>query len=255
MDQEEKPLEMKKKFFDLSAKTAFFIGVLVGVSVISVIGLLIILTKPEFNLSSTTTNYNKSTTKTNTQAANKNSAQATAPTRVDLAVQDTDHFQGDLNAPVKIFEFSDLQCPYSGSHHPNISKLVAAYSDQVIYVFKHFPLSSHAESQPAAEAAECIADLAGDAKYFQFIDTLFANQGSLGKDYYLQTAKALGVNETQFTDCLNTGKFTQKVQNDYRQGLAAGVQGTPTTFINGQLISGALPYENLESVVKSALGQ
>lgn len=256
MDEENKLSEEKRKFFDVPAKTAFIMGVLVGVSVISVIGLLLVLTKPEFGLTKGTSNTNKTaaTANANTNVANTNTAQPTAPTKVNLAIQDTDHVLGDKNAPVKIFEFSDIQCPYCGQYHPNIEKLVADYGDKIALIFKNFPLSSmHPEAQPAAEAAECVADLAGTEKYYEYLSTLFENQSSLGQDYYLQTAKGLGVNETKFKDCLASDKTLTKIQNDYQEGINAGVNGTPATFINGQLATGAVPYEDLKAFVDSIL--
>ena len=153
---------------------------------------------------------------------------------------------------ITFIEFSDIQCPFCQRFHPTVQQAMAEYPGQIRWVYKHFPLDSiHPMARSAAEASECVAEQLGDEGFFEYLDRLFAKQTSLGPDLYVAEAVALGANEGQFTSCVERGKYQQKVNDDYQAGLAAGVRGTPTSFINGQSLSGALPHESVKQVIDS----
>ncbi len=84
-------------------------------------------------------------------------------------------------------------------------------------------------------------------------DKIFENQESLSIDALKQWAKDMKLDSNKFNSCLDSGTYTQKVQQDYQEGVAKGVQGTPATFVNGQLISGAVPYESFSSIIDQLL--
>jgi protein-disulfide isomerase len=166
-------------------------------------------------------------------------------------ISETSHIRGDFNAPITLVEFSDFECPFCGRHLPTLNKILSDYPNQVRLVYKHFPLGFHPNSQKAAEASEC-ADEQG--KFWEYHDKLFENQPTgYSLDKFKQWAKDLGLNSGKFNDCLDSGKFAQKVQADFQEGAEKGVNGTPTTFVNGQLISGALPYESFKQIIDSLL--
>ncbi len=145
-------------------------------------------------------------------------------------------------------EFSDFECPYCGRHYPTLKKILADYAGKVRLVYKHFPLSFHPNSQKAAEAAEC-ADEQG--KFWEYHDKLFENLvGGYGLDKFKQWAKDLDLNSKKFDDCLDSDKYAAKVAADTQEGADKGVTGTPANFVNGQLISGALPYEAFKRVCR-----
>jgi len=103
-----------------------------------------------------------------------------SPDIVLPTISDTDHVLGKANAKVTIVEFSDFQCPFCSRHHPTMQRIISEYPDDVRWVYKHFPLESiHPRARPAAEASECVADLAGNDAFWQYADKLFANQSSL----------------------------------------------------------------------------
>ncbi len=162
------------------------------------------------------------------------------------------HIRGDFNAPVTLVEFSDFECPYCARHYPTLEKILNDYPDKVRLVYKHFPLPFHANSQKAAESSEC-ADEQG--KFWEYHDKLFENLAGNGYSLsnFKQWAKDLGLDSGKFNACLDSGKYAQKVKADLSEGQQKGVQGTPATFVNGQLISGALPYTAFKSAIDNLL--
>jgi protein-disulfide isomerase len=126
------------------------------------------------------------------------------------------------------------------------------YGDKVRVVFKHFPLSFHKNAQKAAEASECAAE---QGKFWQMHDKIFENQQLLSFDQLKAWAKDLKLNISQFNSCLDSGKFAQKVQADMQEGAQKGVDGTPATFVNGILVSGAQPFEAFKQMIDQELAR
>lgn len=180
------------------------------------------------------------------------------PNSGDTAIQTfkitkSDHIRGDFNAPITLVEFSDFECPFCERHFPTMNKLLDNYKGKVRLVYKHFPLGFHSNAQKAAEASEC-ADEQG--KFWEYHDKIFENQSTgLSVDKFKQWAKDLDLNDNKFDDCLDSGKYTVKVQSDLQEGAQKGVDGTPATFINGRLVSGAQPYETFKQVIDNLLNQ
>lgn len=239
-----------QNFFIQNPKSSFIIGAAAGIGVFTTIGFIILLA-----------NFfgdGEDASKKNTNSGSNNAVVAaptpSAPTPtgpVDVAVSDGDYIKGNPDAKVTIIEFSDYQCPFCQRFHPTVQQALDEYGDDVRWVYKHFPLDSiHPEARPSANAAECAGE---QGKFWEYSDELFANQTRLGTPYYKSLAVELGIGGSNFDDCVDSGKYDSKVDADYQQGLAAGVQGTPATFINGRLISGAQPYSALKSAIDSAL--
>jgi protein-disulfide isomerase len=176
-------------------------------------------------------------------------AQPTGP--VNIKVTSADHSIGPKNAKVTVVEYSDFQCPYCGSFFKTLQQMLTDYKDKVLFVYRNFPLDQiHENARPAAMAAECAGE---QGKFFEFHDKLFVSQDKLGDAFYQQTAKDLGLDTGKFNDCLKSDRPGKKVDADYQSGLAAGVQGTPSTFVNGNEISGAQPYTALKAAIDAAL--
>ncbi len=171
-----------------------------------------------------------------------------------FTITEEDHIRGNLEAPVTIVEFSDFQCPFCSRFHPTVQQVLEDYPDQVRWVYKHFPLDSiHSQARPAAEASECVFEQKGNEGFWQFADALFENQSRLGEDFYKELAQNLGVNINEFESCVSSRKYKDHVEADYQEGIKAGVRGTPGSFVNGESVSGAVPYETLKSAVERAL--
>lgn len=171
----------------------------------------------------------------------------------EITVTEKDHIKGISSAPVTIVEFSDFQCPYCSSFHPVLQQILDNHSTNVRWVYKHFPLDQkHFQARPAAEASEC-ADEQG--KFWEFAAGLFENQSRLAPGFYKELAQNLGLNVNQFENCFSQRKYKDKVEADYQEGIRAGVRGTPASFINGEMVSGAVPYETLKAAVERALSK
>jgi protein-disulfide isomerase len=180
----------------------------------------------------------------------------------DLVLEDTpvvavslddDAVKGDANAPVTIIEFSDFECPFCGKYVEETYPLIIKnYVDTgvVKYVFRDFPLSFHQNAQKAAEAAECAGE---QNQYWEMHDILFANNDKLSVNDLKGYAVELGLDTEDFNTCLDSNKMAEEVKKDMADGVEYGVTGTPAFFINGKLVSGAMPYESFEQEIEAAL--
>lgn len=126
---------------------------------------------------------------------------------------------------------------------------------QVRFVFRQFAFVGN-ESRWAAEASECANE---QGRFWDYYDKLFKEQdgenvGAFGKENLMRYATDLGLNAAQFNQCLDSGKYTAKVQQETTQGRQEGVRGTPTVFVNGQLIEGGADYRVLRAAIETALG-
>lgn len=230
---------------------SFLLGLLGGVAVISTVGFVILLV---LYFGGNGFGGGAAALVRNNPSINQGN-QPTAPTGpVDVKVSSSDHITGNPKAKVTMIVFSDYQCPFCGRFHPTLKQVIATYGDKIRVVFKHFPLDSiHPNARPAANASECVAALGGNDAFWQYTDKLFEKQTQLSDTLYTQLAKEVGVSESSFNSCYQAKKYASKVDADYQQGLAAGVQGTPAAFVNGTLIPGAVPFEQVKSVIDAAL--
>lgn len=179
--------------------------------------------------------------------SNNDKESSPADIKVDLA----DHIRGDFDAPVTIVEYSDFQCPYCFRFGQTMEQIMEEYPNDVRWVYRHFPLSSsHPYAQKAAEASECAAD---QNKFWQYHDQLFSNQSQISPSFLPKIAQTLDLDMDQFSQCLDSGKYSAKVKADYQEGLGLGVEGTPGNFINGEPIGGALPYEQIKEMIDNLL--
>lgn len=164
-----------------------------------------------------------------------------------------DYIRGNPNAPITIVEFSDFQCPYCRQFHPTAQQALAEYGDQMRWVYRHFPIQSHVDAQPAAEASECVGEQKGSEGFWQFVDAMFSQQDRLGTDFYREVAGQIGVNLEQFDVCVTSRKYKDKVEAQQAEGMRLGVNGTPGSFVNNAPVRGALPYANLKAIIEKEL--
>ena len=235
----------------MSPKISFILGLLAGIAAVSIIGFIIMLPKSQTWKSAENSNAN-----TNVGAQVNPTPTPQEPLQGNPAllppVSSEDYVRGDANAKITLIEYSDFECPFCSRHAPTIDKILENYKGKVRLVFRHFPLSFHPEAQKAAEASECAGE---QGKFWEMHDKIFeANEAkNMSVDTWKKAAKDLKLNTAKFNDCLDSGKYLSKIQNEQADGQAAGVEGTPATFVNGKLISGAVPYEQFKSVIDSIL--
>lgn len=179
------------------------------------------------------------------------------------ASADDDPFLGSRDAKVTIIEFSDYQCPFCRSFwRDTLNQIKQEYIDSgksVEFVYRDFPLSTiHPMAQKYAEAAECSQD---QNKYWQMHDKIFEEQDKLGQgtigaygvDDIKRWGGELGLNILEFNQCLDSGKYASEVKKDFEDGSKAGVGGTPTFFINGQVVVGSQPFEDFKNIIDAEL--
>lgn len=174
------------------------------------------------------------------------SSDITTPT-----IQNYSPIRGNSTDPtVIVYSYSNYLCPACKGVDSALSDIIAK-QPQVAIVWKDFPNSSlYPESVNAAVAARCAGD---QKKYWEFHDRLFDNQSSLGRDTYIEIAKALELNEKKFTKCLDSQSNISFVNADYTEGTKLSIISAPTIFVNGQSHTGALRPQELELMVKQAL--
>ncbi len=167
------------------------------------------------------------------------------PPRLKLVV-DPASARGPRTAAVTMVEFSDFQCPYCSRAAATIRQLQQAYPKDLRIVFRHYPLPGHPNAPKAAEAAECARE---QGKFWEMHDKLFETQKNLELPELKKRAAELGLNAQPFAQCLDSGKHAPRVKKDAAEGDGYGVKATPTFFINGRLVSGALPFEQFAQII------
>ncbi|MGE0392599.1 MAG: DsbA family protein [Vicinamibacterales bacterium] len=172
--------------------------------------------------------------------------------------------KGPTTAKVAIVEFSDFECPFCGRYtRETLARILDEYvtPGRIRYVFRHFPLERiHPRAFKAALSAECARQ---QGKFWDMHDRLFANQRSFGDLQLLAHAGAVGMDQAAFKRCVMAPGTTARVRQDLRDGVRAGVTGTPTFLIgfvqqDGRLkienkVSGAEPYASLKAVIDGVL--
>ncbi len=156
---------------------------------------------------------------------------------------------GNPQAGLTLVEFADFTCSFSQQAFPVIRELIAKYPDKIRLVFRFFSLGGE-EQQGGEEAALAALCAQEQGKFWAYHDKLFLNQKNFTDDDLKNFGRQVGLDEIKFEDCLRTKKYQAAVQADYQDGLSAGVQGTPTFFVNGQKVEGAVPLEEWEKIVK-----
>lgn len=161
---------------------------------------------------------------------------------------------GSVDAPVTIVEFSDYECPFCSRVQPTLEALKAKYGPSKLrLVFKHNPLPFHKNAKPAAEVAAAVFMLGGSKAFFDFHHSAFANYRDLTKEAFVSWAASAGVQAPELQAVLDSGRATQKVDEDVRMAREVGATGTPGFRINGITLSGAQPLENFVEIVDEQL--
>lgn len=173
---------------------------------------------------------------------------------------DDDVILGNPDAPVTIVEFGDYQCPFCGRFFSEVEpKIRDEYikTGKAKMVYRDFAFLGP-ESQAAALASQCAAE---QGKFWAYHDELYKaevadgveHNGNLSAVFLKSLAGKLGLESVKFNSCFDSQKYKSEIQKDYEDGVNAGVRGTPTTFVNGELISGAASYLTFKNLIEEAL--
>lgn len=171
-------------------------------------------------------------------------------------VTDQDWIKGNTTSTVTLIEYSDFQCPACGAYYPILKQVFEEYGDRIQFVYRHFPLRNiHPNAEPAARAAEAAGK---QGKFWEMHDMIFENQTTWsGFASVISTfegyAQELGLDIEQFRQDLTDGAIADQVQGDYNGGLDAGVNSTPTFYLNGQKLDNPRGLEPFKQVIEEAL--
>jgi protein-disulfide isomerase len=158
--------------------------------------------------------------------------------------------KGPENAPITLVEFSDFECPFCSRVVPTIQQLLSEYPTQIRIVFKHLPLPMHKNAMLAASASVAAQN---QGRFWEMHDKIFANQQQLSEASIKQWAKELKLNMEKFTKDLNAPATIARIQEDMRIANSIDARSTPTFFINGAQIRGALPLEMWKKLIAKVM--
>lgn len=168
------------------------------------------------------------------------------------AFNTSDHHSGNQNASITLVEFGDFECPHCGRAYPLVQRLIEEMGNDILFVFRHFPLQ---ESHPHAYMAATAAEAAGkQEKFWPMHHLIFENQQRLNPGMLKELGESLGLDLQKFASDWKSGPVQNKVEMDFESGVRSGVNGTPTFFLNGHPIyTYDETYESLADAVQAAI--
>lgn len=172
--------------------------------------------------------------------------------KLTLPDEERDHIQGSPEGPIALLEYGDYECPACSEAHPIVKAIQRQLGDDLCFAFRNFPLTNaHPHAEHAAEAAEA-AGMQGS--FWPMHDVLFENQDALEDDDLAEYAATLGLDEVRLIREVLSGAYAGRVREDFKSGVRAGVNGTPTFFINGERYDGARSLEPLLAAMRQRSG-
>ncbi|MGA2448760.1 MAG: thioredoxin domain-containing protein [Polyangiaceae bacterium] len=164
---------------------------------------------------------------------------------------------GRRDALVTIVEFADLECPYCAQAESALGEVRRVYGPETIrIVWKHFPLPFHAKAMPAAEAAQGVFEVGGNEAFWKFHDAALRGQGELDLDSFVRWAHDAGISDPALLRSgIASHAWSAKVDRDRAEGALAGVDGTPSFFVNGIGLTGAQPFAEFRRVIDKELAE
>jgi protein-disulfide isomerase len=175
-----------------------------------------------------------------------------------LPISENDRILGNKDAEVKVVTYADMACSYCMLFEDVMKEVVTESNGKVAWVFRHFPLDPNGDSGSAAIASECLADLKGEDKFWEFMSK-FKDTINAGEVVDVRAiALSLGASANGFDACYNSDKFSEKINNDFNNALESGLQGTPysVVFADGEpvdVIDGAYPIEDVRAILDQYL--
>ncbi|MGC4971679.1 DsbA family protein [Streptomyces sp. DT199] len=179
------------------------------------------------------------------------------PAAEAMPVRDSSHrLTNPKKSELTLVEFLDFECEACGAYYPVIEKLREEYGDRVTFVARYFPMPGHRNGELSARTAEAAAR---QGKFEEMYTKLFTTQKEWGEsqdgkqDVFRGYAKDLGLDMNKFDAALADPDVAGRVQDDQRDGLGLGVQGTPTFFLGGEKISNPGSYEEFKGLIEDRL--
>jgi len=164
-------------------------------------------------------------------------------TPLALPDPERDHIYGSANGSIKLLEYGDYQCPFCGAAHPIVKEIQRRLGDDLLFAFRHFPLTNiHPHAEHASEAAEAAG---AQGNFWGMHDLLFENQGALQDENLVEYAAELGLDQTRLNREVTSEVYARRIREDFKNGVRGGVNGTPTFFINGERYDGEFSLKHL----------
>lgn len=158
---------------------------------------------------------------------------------------------GTANPALTIVEFSDFECPFCAQSAPIIKQVLNEYGGFVQYVYRHMPIDSlHPNAWNAAIASTCADE---QNAFWNYHDKLFTEQDNLSKDNLFIMAENLRMDMDQFKKCYDSEKYASQVRRDMNDGAELEIEGTPTFFVNGEMLSGVLKFDQWKVLLDAFL--
>lgn len=159
------------------------------------------------------------------------------------------------SAAVTLVEFADYQCPACGAYHSTLKRLLSDFEGKLNFVYRNFPLTQHKNSRTAAFAAEAAGE---QGKFWEMHDRIFEEQAQWSekdnaKDIFVQYARDLGLDIDRLKQDMDNSKIQSKINRDFGDGNAVGVNSTPTFFLNGEKLINPGSYEIFKTLIQAAI--
>lgn len=179
-------------------------------------------------------------------------------TSTEVAVEpvtEDDHLRGPLDAPVVILEYSDFGCPYCRIFHGTMQQIKDKYGDQIAWAYRHAAFRAPVQ----AHAAECVAELGGQEKFWEFADLVYSKESVSDRDLP-SIAEELGIDKTAFNSCQTSNKYREKIATQTEQLFNAGGEGTPHSIVltadgNMMPVPGAQSFETMDGLIADLLAE
>lgn len=198
-----------------------------------------------------------------------NTAEFVDPDKIFMgrAFKDEEFLRGSTKNKIIFVQYSDTECPFCKKfHEETISKLeIDPKYSSIAMAYRHYPLPFHKKAPKEAEASLCAREQGGQKGYREYLDTIFADtpaNDGLDPAELPKIATKIGLDAVKLTECLNSGKYTQQVNDDLADGTAVGVTGTPNSLVmvkNGDgyrilaRIDGARDLKYVQAILDQAL--
>lgn len=182
----------------------------------------------------------------------------------------SDFIEGSEREGVYVIEYSDPECPFCVTYYPTLKRVREEYKEKVAFVYRHFPLTEiHPNAFDESKAIICAGTVGGPAKFYEYMDRLYAykagaNQTTLPARGIEDIAKGTGLDAQAFDSCMKDKRTSEAVNASMSDGVQAGVEGTPTTFVlkktrkGYEIVSaivGARTYEFTKAAIEQALSK
>jgi protein-disulfide isomerase len=174
------------------------------------------------------------------------------PPRADVRISEKDFVQGEPEAPVEVIVFSDFECRFCAKYNQNLKVLQSRFPKTVRISHRDLPLPNHANARSASEAARCAGR---QGKYWAMHEMIFENAPKLGLEAYLEFARSINLEIRPFELCVRNHETMSEIEEDVKAAGKLGITGTPTTFVNGQILIGLIPVDTLAGIVAEELAR